>query len=247
MTSSADTRSRLPERRTLPSSTARTCSFAPMLRTSSRLPLKTNTEVRDATRSPPMCDRELMISSVIPSLSTSSSGRPLELVNGRTATERASAAASGSAAAERSASANPCRVWNRSAGALASARMTARTTLTGASGRTVPSGGTESARWRAITACGVAAVNGGRPASISYSTHPSEYSSLRPSTSPPPAHASGLMYSGVPITKPASVRRCRVVEVTPRATPKSAMAAWLSSNRMFSGFTSRWTTPWRCA
>ena len=31
--------------------------------------------------------------------------------------------------------------------------------------------------------------------------------------------------SGVPITKPASVRRCRVAEVTPRATPKSAIAA----------------------
>ena len=48
-------------------------------------------------------------------------------------------------------------------------------------------------------------VNGGCPASISYSTQPSAYRSLRPSSSRSPAACSGLMYAGVPIATPVPV------------------------------------------
>ena len=65
-------------------------------------------------------------------------------------------------------------VWKRSAGSLASARATAWSTCTGTSGRTARSGGGCSWRCLASTARVVGAVNGGMPASISYSTHPNE-------------------------------------------------------------------------
>ena len=83
-------RSRFPARRTVPSSTALTLSRAPSVRTSSRAPLKANTEVRDATCSPSTLVSAVISSSVIPSLKYSLSGSALTLTNGSTAIARAS-------------------------------------------------------------------------------------------------------------------------------------------------------------
>ena len=49
-----------------------------------------------------------------------------------------------------------------------------------------------------ITAIGISATNGGRPASSSYRTQPKEYRSERPSTSMPMV-CSGDMYNGEPM------------------------------------------------
>src|SRR2546426_214624 len=57
------------------------------------------------------------------------------------------------------------------------------------------------------TAAALGEENGGRPASVSNSTIPSEYRSVRPSTSGEPTACSGLMYSSVPTTKPLRVTR----------------------------------------
>ena len=56
-------------------------------------------------------------------------------------------------------------------------------TPSGTAARTVRSGGTGSIAWRARSCWAVAPLNGGWPASISYSTQPSAYRSLRPSRS----------------------------------------------------------------
>ncbi len=71
-----------------------------------------------------------------------------------------------------SARANSAAVANRSAGALASARATAWDTPSGTVSRTSRSGRGVSMSRRAMIACAVGAVNGGSPASISYSTMP---------------------------------------------------------------------------
>src|SRR5438874_2523041 len=56
-----------------------------------------------------------------------------------------------------------------------------------------------------------------------------------------PAHCSGLMNGGVPITVPSAVR---VTSDERRATPKSDTITRPSeSTRMFAPFTSRWTMP----
>ena len=82
-----------------------------------------------------------------------------------------------------SAWAKSAAVGKRSAGALASARITLRSTPSGTVARTVRSGGTGSIAWRASSCWAVGPTNGGWPASISYSTQPSAYRSLRPSSS----------------------------------------------------------------
>lgn len=61
----------------------------------------------------------------------------------------------------------------RCSGSFASAAITAASTAGGTSGRIVRIGGAGALTCRAITAWGVAPVNGSSPASISYSTHPS--------------------------------------------------------------------------
>jgi BACON domain-containing protein len=71
------------------------------------------------------------------------------------------------------AASNAAAEGNRSAGALASARSTTRSSPGPTSGRTVVSGGTWPAAWRQSIARAVAPVNGVVPASISYSTQPS--------------------------------------------------------------------------
>ena len=55
-----------------------------------------------------------------------------------------------------------------------------------------------------MIACALAPVTGGSPASISYSTAASEYTSLRASMPRSPVACSGLMYCGVPSESPVS-------------------------------------------
>ncbi len=103
---------------------------------------------------------------------------------------------------------------------------------------------------RATTACAVGAVNGGAPASISYRTAASAYTSLRASRRRSPAACSGLMYSAVPGAKPVPVSEsCPGSARASRsfATPKSVTSACPRESRMFAGFTSRWITPLSCA
>ena len=103
------------------------------------------------------------------------------LRNGNTAIEFAAAGAWTSAAAGSapvivlgwiSAAMKSAAVANRSAGAFASARVTACSTQSGTVSRTVRRRGTGPAACRARIAPADHPVNGGSPASISYSTHP---------------------------------------------------------------------------
>ena len=93
------------------------------------------------------------------------------------------------------------------------------------------------------------------PAKTSYRTTPSEYTSVRVSTSRPVSSAcSGLMYSGVPIHCPSSVKRVRSVSLcdVALATPKSMIFGTgrpsSTATRMLDGLMSRWITPfwWAC-
>jgi hypothetical protein len=77
----------LPALATLPSSTAPTCSCAPILSMSSFLPLKANDEERAATCRPDTLDRAVIRSSVMPSLKYSFSLSELMFTNGNTATD----------------------------------------------------------------------------------------------------------------------------------------------------------------
>src|SRR6266852_6255884 len=80
-------RTRLPALLTLPSSTAPTCSCAPILSMGSFLPLKANDDVRAATCKPDTLDSAVIKSSVMPSLKYSFSLSELILTNGNTATD----------------------------------------------------------------------------------------------------------------------------------------------------------------
>ncbi len=92
----------------------------------------------------------------------------------------------------------------------------ATTARTGAG--TVPgSSGTGSRTCLSTTSSGVSPVNGGFPASSSYSTTPTEYRSDAAEASLPSAR-SGAMYRAVPITAWAVVIR---VSARVRAMPKS--------------------------
>ena len=73
-----------------------------------------------------------------------------------------------------SAAPNSAAVANRSAGVRASARWSARSTLSGTASRACRIGRAVSVNRRAIIACAVGAANGVSPASISYSTTASE-------------------------------------------------------------------------
>ena len=192
-------RSRLPARRTVPSRIADTLSRAPSSRTSSRRPLSANTDVRDATWRPSTLLSAVISSSVIPSLKYSFSGSALALTNGSTAMVRASrmvpapAAGMTSGTGATSASANSVIVAKRSAGDLASARSSARSTASGTFGRRTRTEAGASIAWRAIVARAPVPANGGSPASISYSTQARLYWSLRPSSAGSALACSGLM------------------------------------------------------
>ncbi|OLC45933.1 MAG: hypothetical protein AUH68_03685 [Gemmatimonadetes bacterium 13_1_40CM_4_69_5] len=98
------------------------------------------------------------------------------------------------------------------------------------------------------TAAALGEENGGRPAMASNRTPPSEYKSLRASTSGNPAACSGLMYSSVPTTKPLRVTRSSPEVAIARAIPKSTSVAPVSPRTMLSGLMSRCArpAPWAC-
>src|SRR5438105_1660290 len=97
------------------------------------------------------------------------------------------------------------------------------------------------------TAAALTDENGGRPASDSNSTMPSEYRSVRPSTSGLPAACSGLMYSSVPTTKPLRVTRSSPEVAMARAMPRSTSTAPVGDSTMLSGLMSRCAMPCWCA
>ena len=147
-------------------------------------------------------------------------------------------------------STNVRAVRGRSPGSFAKPRASAPSRCTGSPGRTVRMARGASPSTRATIACALGPVNGGSPASISYTTAASAYTSLRASTRLSPLACSGLMYSTVPTAMPPPVS----VQpgVLPRssislATPKSLTMAWPRDKRMFSGLMSRWMTPFSCA
>ena len=90
-----------------------------------------------------------------------------------------------------------------------------------------------------MIACAERPLCGGSPASISYSTLASEYTSLRGVISYSAVACSGLMYCGVPRLKPVSVMRPPAAALTVSAMPKSITIARPSCRRMFSGSMSR--------
>ncbi len=96
----------------------------------------------------------------------------------------------------------------------------------------------EPCRCWAISAAGVAAGNGGRPTSISYSSDPMPKTSVERSAAPS-ASCSGAMYRSVPMIVPGSVRLASPSSRA-RAMPKSTRRARPSDETMtFAGFTSR--------
>jgi hypothetical protein len=146
-----------------------------------------------------------------------------------------------------SARANSPALVNRSAGVLASARATAASISGGTVLRSTRRCVGVSVISFAIIDCALAPVTGGSPASISYSTAASEYTSLRASMPRSPVACSGDMYCGVPSDRPVCVRRLPPASFTASAIPKSASIASPSWRRMFSGLMSRCTSCWRCA
>ena len=170
-------------------------------------------------------------------------GRPLAAVAG--VPVRVAADGSG-AKASRSATASSSAPAYRSAGSRASAVAMTAARRGGTVGRSTPTGGAAIAARFATIASPDAPPKGGSPASISYSTVPSEYTSDRTSRRPLPVDCSGLMYCGVPRYEPGRVVR-GAAESSASAMPKSATSACPSCSRMFSGLMSRWITPARCA
>ena len=136
----------------------------------------------------------------------------------------------------------------RSAGSLASACASARSSVTG------------SVRTRA-SAMAVASPSRASPSSRGVGTSerrlagqhlvarrtPGCRHRSRTPRSRSPLACSGLMYSGVPSAKPTAVSASLPSVAQTCATPKSASRACPSAKRMFSGFTSRCTNPFRCA
>lgn len=97
--------------------------------------------------------------------------------------------------------------------------------------------------WK-ITCIGVPPVCGFPPVSISYSSTPQAYTSVRWSMVPC-SICSGARYETVPSTEPVVTL---VLVSTALTRPKSTTFTRPSSPiRTFSGFTSRWMSPARCA
>ncbi len=118
----------------------------------------------------------------------------------------------------------------------------------GQSGRSSRIGRGSASSTRAITAIASSAANGRRPVSATYSTTPSDQTSLAASIARAPRACSGDMYAGVPTRALSTVRS--LTRSTKRATPKSsslARSAAPSGRKTFAVFTSR-CTMWRaCA
>ena len=149
---------------------------------------------------------------------------------------------------------------NRSPGTLASAWRQTASSPAGTFARSADTAGTGSWQMRSSSSCTFTPRYGGRPVSISNRMAPRLYTSLAgPMRSSAPWACSGGMYAGVPMTAPTWVSR------SPSAGPQSASAgrsavwarkarpksvttgSFRRSNRMFPGFRSRWTMPWRWA
>ena len=92
-----------------------------------------------------------------------------------------------------SASPNASAVAYRSAGIFASPRCTTASSASETEGRATCSERGVSVSVRAVTVCTFGPVNGASPASISYSTHASAYTSVRASRARSPIACSGLM------------------------------------------------------
>ena len=166
-------RRRSPALRTVPSSTTETPSSAPTARTSSGLPLRANTEVRDETRRPEILASASISSSVIPSLRYSLSVSGLAFTNGSTAMDRVIVGprAVSELSAATSADTNSAVLVKRCSGSFSRARSSARSTATGTSGRMPRMGRGVSITCFAMMVRGAAPLNGGSPVSISYTTH----------------------------------------------------------------------------
>ena len=155
-------RTRLPARRTLPSSKVATSSVAPISRRLWSRPLNFITEPRPITRSERILESWAITSSVIPSAKNSFSGSALRLWKGRTATDgRRGAGAAVTFPA--SASANAAAVAKRWVGSTASARASVSSIAAGTCGRTRRTRGAGSISRRAITLLAEVLVCGGSP------------------------------------------------------------------------------------
>ncbi len=145
-----------------------------------------------------------------------------------------------------SAAAISAALAKRAAGCLASARATTCSSAAEnvCSGARLASVGGASSQCARISARPLPA-NRRRPVSISNSTTPAAYRSVRASMAPPD-DCSGAMYIGVPTAMPA----VSWLELSRSlATPKSRMRACTSKpatsvSTMFSGLMSRCTMPW---
>ena len=124
----------------------------------------------------------------------------------------------------------------RRSGSFASTRFRIATSSGGTSWRATETSGTGVKKWWCMIAASVSAWNGTVPVSIWNATTPSEYWSDCGRASFP-AHCSGLMKYGVPITDPVVVIDAFSIA---RATPKSVTITRPSrSTRMLPPFTSR--------
>ena len=132
-----------------------------------------------------------MISSVIPSLKYSLSASALMLANGSTAIDLS--VESGSGDFERRDSISSAPVRNLFAGSRSRSLETARLIDPGTDGRKVTTAGAFVVNLCAMTEFVVGPVNGTFPVSISNIVQPSEYRSLRPSSSSSPDACSGDM------------------------------------------------------
>ena len=204
-------------------------------------------------------DRPVTISSVNPSARVVSDASVPTYLNGSTATQKPSSGAAelgnaverlgtgpDAAPARSIAANNPAKaaaVWGRPAGSIARTCWINPLNCAPTSGRKSTTTGGGSVRRRAMVRCGVAAAKGASPVSISNSTQPRLYKSLRPSSAASASACSGLMYAGVPTASPVWVSRPSARVLIAFAMPKSATTAWPLSRRMFSGLMSRWITP----
>jgi hypothetical protein len=135
----------------------------------------------------------------------------------------------------------------RPSGCLASIRPTSASSSCGTPLKSFPSRGTSSNNTFASTAMRWSPRNAGVPVRHSNSTHPSENTSARASTSACPRACSGAMYPGVPTIAPVRVIR---VSAACHAIPKSSTftrSMSPSTRNRFEGFRSRCTTPPACA
>ena len=139
----------------------------------------------------------------------------------------------------------------RSSGVRASSFSTTRSSESGSPGSRRRTLGGCSASRRLIICSRVGATKGGVAVSMRYRMQPSAYRSLRMSIGSP-SSCSGLMNSGVPMTRPVRVSASPALSWTALAMPKSTTLATSRPSdfrvtRMLSGLRSRWMICSSCA